>query len=47
MPPLGKDEPWSPLWNTFKDFFELGFTPCKAKEPLLGIESQEKDLFRS
>ena len=24
-------------------FFQLGFTPCKAEEPLQGIELQEKE----
>ena len=24
-------------------FFQLGFTPCKAEQPLLGIELQEKE----
>ena len=24
-------------------FFKLGFTPCKAEQPLRGIELQEKD----
>ena len=24
-------------------FFKLGFTPCKAEQPLQGIELQEKE----
>ena len=24
-------------------FFQLGFTPCKAEEPLQGMELQEKE----
>ena len=26
-----------------KDFFKLGFTPCKAEQPLQGTELQEKE----
>ena len=26
-----------------KDFFKLGFTPCKAEQPLQGMELQEKE----
>ena len=24
-------------------FFKLGFTPCKAEQPLRGVELQEKE----
>ena len=27
----------------FSFFFKLGFTPCKAEQPLRGIELQEKE----
>ena len=30
------------LWAPFFFFFKLGFTPCKAKQPLRGMELQEK-----
>ena len=26
-----------------KPFFKLGFTPCKAEQPLQGMELQEKE----
>ena len=28
---------------TIHSFFELGFTPCKAEQPLQGMELQEKE----
>ena len=27
-----------------RSFFKLGFTPCKAEQPLQGIELQEKEV---
>ena len=30
------------LGLTDTDFFELGLTPCKAEQPLRGMELQEK-----
>ena len=30
------------LGSTFIQFFKLGFTPCKAEQPLQGKELQEK-----
>ena len=27
-----------------KPFFKLGFTPCKAEQPLQGTELQEKEV---
>ena len=35
--PLVKDQ------SKFYDFFSLGFTPCKAGQPLKGMELQEKE----
>ena len=32
----------TPLSWYFLIFFSLGFTPCKAKQPLQGMELQEK-----
>ena len=29
--------------NFFFFFFKLGFTPCKAEQPLQGMELQEKE----
>ena len=29
--------------SVFLDFFKLGWTPCKAEQPLQGMESQEKE----
>ena len=26
------------------DFFQLGFTPCRAEQPLQGMELQEKEM---
>ena len=43
---LGKNtiKQWNLTINTRNDtaFFLLGFTPCKAEEPLQGMELQEK-----
>ena len=33
----------TPLCRYFLIFFSLGFTPCKAKQPLQGMELQEKE----
>ena len=30
------------LQNKLSLFFKLGFTPCKAEQPLQGMELQEK-----
>ena len=50
---------WSNRWGStlalwwavenfdFFFFFKLGFTPCKAEQPLQGMELQEKKDFRS
>ena len=44
---LGKNtiKQWNLTINTRNDtaFFLLGFTPCKAEEPLQGMELQEKE----
>ena len=31
------------LFENLRDFILLGFTPCKAEQPLLGTELQEKE----
>ena len=32
------------LWKYFRiNFFKLGFTPCKAEQPLQGMELKEKE----
>ena len=50
---------WSNRWGStlalwwavenfdFFFFLKLGFTPCKAEQPLQGMELQEKKDFRS
>ena len=30
------------LWALQRYFFKLGFTPCKAEQPLMGMKLQEK-----
>ena len=34
-------------FDFFFFFLKLGFTPCKAEQPLQGMELQEKKDFRS
>ena len=31
------------LTHSARLFFQLGFTPCKAEQPLQGLELQEKE----
>ena len=31
---------------SMKFFFKLGFTPCKAEQPLQGMELQEKETHK-
>ena len=43
---------WKPrikAQNKSKDmvFFQLGFTPCKAEQPLQGMELQEKEAQKN
>ena len=36
-------EPWGTPALTRYSFFLMGFTPCKAEQPLQGMELQEKE----
>ena len=40
MNKMNQNSPDYPFQNFF--FFKLGFTPCKAEQPLRGMELQEK-----
>ena len=33
-------------YQTIFFFFKLGFTPCKAEQPLQGMELQEKETLK-
>ena len=32
--------------HLFLFFFKLGFTPCKAEQPLKGMELKEKEVYK-